>query len=97
MALETSLERPAPVRQIANAISQRVDRLGTVWVVGQVAQFIRRQGMNTVFLTLDPHGAQPVDPLGDRVRDLPDRCRPLEGGLQGHGPDPRGRHLRWGA
>ena len=52
MALETSLERPAPVRQIANAISQWVDRLGTVWVEGQVAQFNRRQGMNTVFLTL---------------------------------------------
>jgi exodeoxyribonuclease VII large subunit len=30
VALETSLERPAPVRQIANAISQWVDRLGTV-------------------------------------------------------------------
>jgi exodeoxyribonuclease VII large subunit len=52
VALETSLERPAPVRQIANAISQWVDRLGTVWVEGQVAQFNRRQGMNTVFLTL---------------------------------------------
>ena len=52
MALETSLERPAPVRQIANAISQWVERLGVVWVEGQVAQFNRRQGMNTVFLTL---------------------------------------------
>jgi exodeoxyribonuclease VII large subunit len=52
VALETSLEHPAPVRQIANAISQWVDRLGTVWVEGQVAQFNRRQGMNTVFLTL---------------------------------------------
>ncbi len=48
-------------------------------------------------LALDPDGAQPVDPLGDGVGDLPDRCRLLEGGLQGHGPDPRGRHLRWGA
>ncbi|NUS51816.1 MAG: exodeoxyribonuclease VII large subunit, partial [Nocardioidaceae bacterium] len=55
MALETSAERPAPVRQIANAISGWVDRLGAVWVEGQVAQFNRRQGMNTVFLTLrDP-------------------------------------------
>ena len=52
MALETSLEQPAPVRQIANAISQWVDRLGAVWVEGQVAQFNRRQGMNTVFMTL---------------------------------------------
>src|SRR6476660_10184991 len=53
--MDTSPEHPAPVRQIANAISGWVDRLGTVWVEGQVAQFNRRQGMNTVFLTLrDP-------------------------------------------
>ncbi|MGZ4632481.1 MAG: exodeoxyribonuclease VII large subunit, partial [Actinomycetes bacterium] len=55
MALETSLERPAPVRQIANLISGWVERLGAVWVEGQVAQLSRRQGMSTVFLTLrDP-------------------------------------------
>ncbi len=55
MALDTSLEHPAPVRQIANAISGWVDRLGAVWVEGQVAQFNRRAGMSTVFLTLrDP-------------------------------------------
>ena len=52
MALDTSPERPAPVRAIANAISGWVDRLGPVWVEGQVAQFNRRQGLNTVFLTL---------------------------------------------
>lgn len=52
MALQTSLEKPAPVRQIANLISGWVDRLGAVWVEGQVAQLSRRQGMNTVFLTL---------------------------------------------
>jgi exodeoxyribonuclease VII large subunit len=52
VALDTSPERPAPVRQIANAISGWVDRLGPVWVEGQVAQFNRRQGMNTVFMTL---------------------------------------------
>lgn len=52
MALETSLESPAPVRQIANAIAGWVDRLGAVWVEGQVAQVSRRPGMNTVFLTL---------------------------------------------
>jgi exodeoxyribonuclease VII large subunit len=50
--METSPEQPAPVRKIANAISGWVDRLGPVWVEGQVAQFNRRQGMNTVFMTL---------------------------------------------
>src|SRR3954453_4359164 len=50
--MDTSPEKPAPVRQIANAISGWIDRLGAVWVEGQVAQFNRRQGMNTVFMTL---------------------------------------------
>ena len=52
MALETSPQAPAPVRQIANAISGWVDRLGAVWVEGQVAQVSRRPGLQTVFLTL---------------------------------------------
>jgi exodeoxyribonuclease VII large subunit len=52
MALETSPESPAPVRQVANAIAGWVDRLGAVWVEGQVAQVSRRPGLNTVFMTL---------------------------------------------
>lgn len=52
MALTTSLESPAPVRQIATAISGWVDRLGVVWVEGQIAQLSRRPGLNTVFMTL---------------------------------------------
>ena len=52
MALETSAQSPAPVRQIANAIAGWVDRLGPVWVEGQIAQVSRRPGMNTVFMTL---------------------------------------------
>ncbi|MFT4286911.1 exodeoxyribonuclease VII large subunit [Nocardioides sp.] len=52
MALETSPEQPAPVRQIANAIAGWIDRLGAVWVEGQVAQVSRRPGVQTVFLTL---------------------------------------------
>jgi exodeoxyribonuclease VII large subunit len=52
MPLETSPEHPAPVRQITQAIGQWIDRLGAVWVEGQVTQISRRGGMNTVFLTL---------------------------------------------
>jgi exodeoxyribonuclease VII large subunit len=52
VAISTSPEHPAPVRQIASAISGWIDRLGSVWVEGQIAQLNRRQGMNTVFLTL---------------------------------------------
>ncbi len=55
MAMSTSAESPAPVRQIANAIAGWVDRLGTVWVEGQIAQVNRRPGVGTVFMTLrDP-------------------------------------------
>lgn len=50
--MQTSLEHPAPVRQIAMAISGWIDRLGAVWVEGQIAQLNRRSGMNTVFMTL---------------------------------------------
>ncbi len=52
MALETSAEQPAPVRQIATAISGWIERLGAVWVEGQVAQLSKRPGLGTVFLTL---------------------------------------------
>src|SRR5918997_5935685 len=52
MALETSPQSPAPVRQIANAIAGWVDRLGAVWVEGQIAQVSRRPGVGTVFMTL---------------------------------------------
>jgi exodeoxyribonuclease VII large subunit len=58
VALQTSPEQPAPVRQIATLIAGYVDRLGAVWVEGQIAQLNVRHGMTTVFLTLR-------DPLGD--------------------------------
>ncbi|HNM97302.1 MAG TPA: exodeoxyribonuclease VII large subunit [Marmoricola sp.] len=52
MSLQTSPEQPAQVRTIARAIGTWIDRLGVVWVEGQVTQISRRQGMATVFLTL---------------------------------------------
>lgn len=55
MALQTSPERPAPVRVISQAIGAWINRLGAVWVEGQVAQLNRRAGTQTAFLTLrDP-------------------------------------------
>lgn len=56
--LQTSPDQPAPVRQIATLLAGYIDRLGAVWVEGQIAQLNRRQGMGTVFLTLR-------DTLGD--------------------------------
>ena len=40
------------MRAVANAVSQWIDRLGGVWVEGQLAQISRRPGINTVFMTL---------------------------------------------
>lgn len=40
------------MRQIVQAIAGWIDRLGAVWVEGQVTQVNRRTGMNTVFLVL---------------------------------------------
>ncbi|PSL01778.1 exodeoxyribonuclease VII large subunit [Haloactinopolyspora alba] len=55
MALDTSPEKPAPVRVISQLIGQWISRLGAVWVEGQVAQYSRRPGTSTAFLTLrDP-------------------------------------------
>jgi exodeoxyribonuclease VII large subunit len=53
--LDTSPDRPVPVRVVSSLIAQWVARLGRVWVEGQVAGLTRRPGARTVFLTLrDP-------------------------------------------
>jgi len=50
MALETSPESPAPLRQISMLIGQWVGRMGTVWIEAEVTELKRRPGM--CFLTL---------------------------------------------
>lgn len=51
----TSAEQPWPVRTVARKIAAWIDRLGEVWVEGQVTQFAARPGTATAFLTLrDP-------------------------------------------
>jgi len=44
-----------PVRTLSRLIGQWIERLGAVWVEGQVTELTRRPGSSTVFLTLrDP-------------------------------------------
>lgn len=50
MALETSADTPAPLRQISQLIDGYIGRLGAVWVEAEIAQLTRRQGV--CFLTL---------------------------------------------
>ncbi|MBC7633484.1 exodeoxyribonuclease VII large subunit [Aeromicrobium sp.] len=45
MALETSAETPAPLRQISQLLDGYIGRLGLVWVEAEIAQLTRRQGM----------------------------------------------------
>jgi exodeoxyribonuclease VII large subunit len=48
-------EQPWPVRTVARKIAEWVDRLGAVWVEGQLAQVTARPGTGTAFLVLrDP-------------------------------------------
>jgi exodeoxyribonuclease VII large subunit len=50
--LQSSPESPLPLRRISQALAEWIGRLGEVWVEGQVAQFVRRPGVQTHFLTL---------------------------------------------
>lgn len=55
MALQTSAEAPLPVGEVSRLIGGWIDRLGAVWVEGQITQLSRRPGAGVVFLTLrDP-------------------------------------------
>lgn len=50
MALETSAESPAPLRQISGLLNDYVSRLGAVWIEAEIAQLQRRPGI--CFMTL---------------------------------------------
>ncbi len=55
MAVNTSPETPLPVGEVSRLIGGWIDRLGAVWVEGQITQLSRRPGAGVVFLTLrDP-------------------------------------------
>ncbi|MPZ66037.1 MAG: exodeoxyribonuclease VII large subunit [Pseudonocardiaceae bacterium] len=51
----TTPEQPWPVRTVARKIAAWIDRLGAIWVEGQLTQVTARSGTGTAFLTLrDP-------------------------------------------
>jgi exodeoxyribonuclease VII large subunit len=55
MALSTSADTPIPVGEVSRLIGGWVERLGAVWVEGQITELSRRPGAGVVFLTLrDP-------------------------------------------
>ncbi|WP_030668226.1 exodeoxyribonuclease VII large subunit [Streptomyces sp. NRRL B-1347] len=55
MGLNTSADTPLPVGEVSRLIGGWIDRLGAVWVEGQITQLSRRPGAGVVFMTLrDP-------------------------------------------
>lgn len=52
MPLETSPEQPLALRTVARHLSAWIDRLGRIWVEGQLTQINRRPGASVAFLTL---------------------------------------------
>lgn len=52
MPLESSPERPQPLRTVVAALKDWVERTGPVWVEGQIIEVKRRAGSVTHFLTL---------------------------------------------
>ena len=51
-ALETSAERPWPVRLLARKIADYVDKMAPVWVEGQIVQLNKHNASQTAYLTL---------------------------------------------
>ncbi|WP_433759052.1 exodeoxyribonuclease VII large subunit [Nocardia sp. CA-135398] len=47
-----SAEHPWPVRSVAIKVAQWIDRLGSIWVEGQITQINLRPGTSTAFLVL---------------------------------------------
>lgn len=63
MALSTSPETPVPVRQVVGLMGGWIDRLGAVWVEGQIVQVNRPANSGTDFLTLRDRLAEVSVPL----------------------------------
>ncbi|SCK13720.1 Exodeoxyribonuclease VII large subunit [Streptomyces sp. WMMB 714] len=76
MALITSPEAPVPVGEISRLIGGWIDRLGAVWVEGQIIQLSPRPGAGMAFLTLrDPSRDVSISvtcfrEVFDRVKDV---------------------------
>jgi exodeoxyribonuclease VII large subunit len=78
----TTPEAPWPVRTVARKIAAWIDRLGAVWVEGQITQISAKPGTGTAFITLrDPVADVSVTLtcatalVRDRQPQLVDGCR----------------------
>jgi exodeoxyribonuclease VII large subunit len=82
MALSTSPDAPIPVRQVVSLIGGWMDRLGAVWIEGQVVQVNRPANSGTDFLTLRDKLAEVSIPLTAPRAILDSLPAPLVPGAQ---------------
>ncbi|HEX8510788.1 MAG TPA: exodeoxyribonuclease VII large subunit [Propionibacteriaceae bacterium] len=52
MPLESSPEKPQPLRVVVHAVKGWIERMGAIWVEGQLIEINRRSASKTIFLTL---------------------------------------------
>lgn len=78
----TTPEAPWPVRTVARKIAAWIDRLGTVWVEGQITQVSAKPGTGTAFLTLRDPVADVSMTLTCAVSLVRDRQPPLVDGCR---------------
>ncbi|MGH3717652.1 MAG: exodeoxyribonuclease VII large subunit [Pseudonocardiaceae bacterium] len=78
----TTPEAPWPVRTVARKIAAWVDRLGAVWVEGQITQVSAKTGTGTAFLTLRDPAADVSVTLTCAVALVRDRQPPLADGCR---------------
>jgi exodeoxyribonuclease VII large subunit len=50
--LESSPEKPQPLRIVVHAVKGWIERMGAIWVEGQLIEINRRSASKTIFLTL---------------------------------------------
>lgn len=78
----TTPEAPWPVRTVARKIAAWIERLGAVWVEGQLTQLSAKPGTGTAFLTLRDPVADVSMSLTCAVALLRDRQPPLAEGCR---------------
>lgn len=79
-ALDTTADRPWPVRHLSAKIAGYVDRMAPVWVEGQVVELNRRPGAGIAFLTLRDTDTDASLPVTVFPRLLDAAATPLENG-----------------
>ena len=77
---ETSSEAPATVRTVSEAIKEYVDRLGPIWIEGEISELNERSGMMAFMRLRDPSVDMSISVMCHKsviaaVKPLPDNAR----------------------